>query len=223
MCARSLRMCMNCTPSRNRRCENVGAIPSGATTVNLKPELVAVAQEPAAGEDLMTEARECEACVGDHAGGNKREKSTSEGAYLPNNDSPSAESEMLLLPNNHAHAAELETNDILAPSSRQDFDAGGMLLETLHDPHCVTASAVEAHALPPISLYLIRALPGKTFQCRYLALASTTHTARLFTGYPTYTCFRRETVVRNLLESLHVSLKRMPPNRQLKLSPLRLP
>ena len=98
----------------------------------------------------------------------------SEGTLLPNNDSPSAESEMLLLRNNHVHAAEFETNDILAPTSRQDSDAGGRLLETLHNPHCVTASAVEARDHPPKSLCLIRALPGKTFQGRNLALALTT-------------------------------------------------
>ena len=81
----------------------------------------------------------------------------------------------------------------LAPSSRQHSHAGGMLLE-IHDPHCVTASAIEARALPPISLCLIRALPGKTFQGRNLALVLTTHTARLFTGYPTYSCFRQDIV-----------------------------
>ena len=142
MCVRSGRTCTNCAPSRNGRCENVDAIPSGATTVDPRPELVVVAEEPAAGEDLMSEARECEACVGDQAVGNVREENMSEGALLPNNDSSSADSEMRLLPNNHAHAAEF---DILAPSCRQHSDAGGMLLETLH----VTASAVEARALPP--------------------------------------------------------------------------
>ena len=154
MCVRRGRTCTNCTPSRNGSCENVDAIPSGATTVDPRPELVVVAEEPAVGEDLMSEARQCEACVGDQAGGNIREENMSEGALLPNNDSPSADSEMRLLPNNHAHAAEFEMNNILAPSSRQHSDAGGMLLETLHDPHCVTASAVEARALPPLQAYV---------------------------------------------------------------------
>ena len=147
MCVRRGRTCTNCAPGRNGRCENVDAIPSGATTVDPRPELV-VADEPAAGEDLMSEVWECEACVGDQAAGNVREENMSEGALLPNNDSPSADSEMRLLPNNHAQAEEFEMNT-LAPSSRQHSDAGGMLLEMLHDPHCVTASAIEARPLPP--------------------------------------------------------------------------
>ena len=148
MCVRRGRTCTNCAPGRNGRCENVDAIPSGAATVDPRPELVVVADEPAAGEDLMSEVWECETCVGDQAAGNVREENMSEGALLPNNDSPSADSEMRLLPNNHAQAAEFEMNT-LAPSSRQHSDAGGMLLEMVHDPHCVTASAIEARALPP--------------------------------------------------------------------------
>ena len=70
---------MNCAPGRNGRCENVDAIPSGATTVDPRPELVVVADEPAAGEDLMSEVWECEACVGDQAAGNVREENMSGG------------------------------------------------------------------------------------------------------------------------------------------------
>ena len=69
---------------------------------------------------------------------------------MPNNHSPSADFEMRLLPKNHAQAAGFEMNP-LAPISRQLSDAGGILLEMLHDPHCVTASAIEAieaRALP---------------------------------------------------------------------------
>ena len=142
MCVRNGRTCTNCAPSQNGRCKNVGAMPSGAITVKLRSELGAVAEEPAAGEDLMAEARECEACESNQAGGNEREKGMSEGALLPNNNSPSTVSEMLLLSNNHVHAAEFEMNDTLSPSSKQDSDAGGMLLEMLHDPHCVTASSL---------------------------------------------------------------------------------
>ena len=65
VCVRGDRTCTNCSPSRNGKCENVGAIPSRATTVNLRQELVAVAEEPATGEDIMAEARECEACESD--------------------------------------------------------------------------------------------------------------------------------------------------------------
>ena len=108
LCVRRGRTCTNCAPGRNGRCENVDAIPSGATTVDPRPELVVVANEPAAGEDLMSEVWGCEACVGDQAAGNVREENMSEGALLPNNDSPSADSEMWLLPNNHAQAAEFE-------------------------------------------------------------------------------------------------------------------
>ena len=66
------------------------AIPSGATTVDPRPELVVVAEEPAAGEGHMSEARECEVCVDDQAVGNVREENMSEGALLANNDSPIA-------------------------------------------------------------------------------------------------------------------------------------
>ena len=72
---------MNCAPGRNGRCENVDAIPSGATTVNPRPELVVVVDEPAAGEDLMSEVWECEACVGDQAAGNVREENMSGGRF----------------------------------------------------------------------------------------------------------------------------------------------
>ena len=86
--------------------------------------------------------------MGDQAIGNVREENMSEGALLPN-DAPSADYEMRLLPNNHTQATEFEMNDTLAPRSRQYSDAGGMLVGTLHDPQCVTASGVEARALPP--------------------------------------------------------------------------
>ena len=145
----------------------------------------------------------------------------SDGALLPNNNSPSADSEMQLLPNNHAQASEFEMNT-LAPSSRQHSDAGGMLLEMLHDPHCVMASAIEARALPPYKPMSHTSSSWQYISGQEFGTSIDNTYSQIVHWIPNLFMLPSGNCGKNVWQ-MRVSLKHMPLNRQLKPLPLRLP
>ena len=102
-CVREGRSCLNCTPGRNRRCENVaeanGGISPPEPSVSLQSEQYTMVEERDVGSDAGSERNE----------GKRRPLETTDTA-----------SHVTFLPNNHSPAVKSEINPSQQPSNTSD-------------------------------------------------------------------------------------------------------